>query len=369
MNTTKLKNILVCLLFCGFIVLFLIWGIILKDSEMSISERRKLAHMPEPSAENIASGEFMSDFETYSVDQFPIRDSFRELKAVTSFYILGQKDNNGVYLKNGQASRLEYPINDESVDYAVSRIQNLYNIYLKDKDVKTYLCVVPDKNLYIAKSGGYPSIDYELLRSRIVEQNSFASSIDIFDLLEADDYFATDIHWREERIADVAKRLAESMGVPFVGDFKEVTLDVPFWGVYSGQSALPLKPDEIKYLTNDAIESAHAFDYETNSEIPIYSMELANGKDPYEMYLCGSKSLITIENPKALSDKELVIFRDSFGSSIAPLLIESYKKITLVDIRYLQSGFVGNFVEFNHQDVLFLYSVPVLNNRDRKSVV
>ncbi len=362
MNTTKLKNILVCVLFCGFIALFLIWGIVLKDGEMSMSERRKLAQMPKPSLENVANGEFMSSFETYSVDQFPMRDSFRELKAITSFYVLGQKDNNGVYLKNGQASRLEYPINYESVDYAVSRIQNIYNTYLKDKDVKTYICVVPDKNFYIAKSGGYPSVDYEQFRSLILDPNDFAVGIDIFDLLEADDYFATDIHWREEKIVDVAKRLAESMDTPFVGDFEEVTLDVPFWGVYSGQSALPLKPDEIKYLTNEAIESAHAFDYETGYDIPVYSMELANGKDPYEMYLCGSKSLITIENPNALSDKELVIFRDSFGSSIAPLLIESYKKITLVDIRYLQSSFVGNFVEFDNQDVLFLYSVPVLNN-------
>jgi len=91
-------------------------------------------------------------------------------------------------------------------------------------------------------------------------------------------------------------------------------------------------------------------------------MELGEGRDPYEMYLCGSKSLITIENPNSLSDKELIIFRDSFGSTLAPLLIESYKKITLVDIRYLQSAFVGRFVEFDKQDVLFLYSVPVLNN-------
>ena len=145
-------------------------------------------------------------------------------------------------------------------------------------------------------------------------------------------------------------------------DFEEVTLDIPFWGVYAGQSALPLAADEIKYITNPAIEAATAFDYESNSEIPIYSMELAQGRDPYEMYLCGSKSLITIENPNALSDKELVIFRDSFGSTLAPLLIDSYKKITLVDIRYLQSAFVGGFVDFNNQDVLFLYSVPVLNN-------
>ena len=34
------------------------------------------------------------------------------------------------------------------------------------------------------------------------------------------------------------------------------------------------------------------------------------------------------------TDRELVIFRDSFASSLAPLLMEQYAKITLVDIRY-----------------------------------
>ena len=57
-----------------------------------------------------------------------------------------------------------------------------------------------------------------------------------------------------------------------------------------------------------------------------------------------------------------MIFRDSFGSSLAPLLIESYDKITLVDIRYIQSGMLGNFIDFDSQDVLFIYSSGLLNN-------
>ena len=80
------------------------------------------------------------------------------------------------------------------------------------------------------------------------------------------------------------------------------------------------------------------------------------------MFLSGSLSLITIENPNATTDKELVIFRDSFGSSIAPLLVEGYAKVTLVDIRYIASDLVGRFVDFENQDVLFLYSTLVLNN-------
>ena len=93
-------------------------------------------------------------------------------------------------------------------------------------------------------------------------------------------------------------------------------------------------------------------------------MEKATGKDPYEMYLSGSLSLITINNPKALNDKNLVIFRDSFGSSIAPLLATGYRHVTVVDIRYIQSTVLDRFVDFENSDVLFLYSTLVLNNSE-----
>ena len=94
----------------------------------------------------------------------------------------------------------------------------------------------------------------------------------------------------------------------------------------------------------------------------MYNMEKAYDKDPYEMFLSGSSPLVTIENLSADTEKELILFRDSFGSSIAPILSTAYSKVTVVDIRYLQSSFIGNFVEFDNQDVLFLYSTSLLNN-------
>ena len=77
-----------------------------------------------------------------------------------------------------------------------------------------------------------------------------------------------------------------------------------------------------------------------------------------------TSALISIENPNAKTDRELVMFRDSFGSSIAPLLAEDYAKITLVDIRYLPVERIGNYINFKDQDVLFLYSTSVLNHSE-----
>ena len=59
---------------------------------------------------------------------------------------------------------------------------------------------------------------------------------------------------------------------------------------------------------------------------------------------------------------ELLIFRDSFGSSITPLLIPYYSKITLIDNRYINSKNFVKYIEFTNQDILFLYSTMIVNN-------
>ena len=84
--------------------------------------------------------------------------------------------------------------------------------------------------------------------------------------------------------------------------------------------------------------------------------------DSYDIYLDGASSYIEIVNDRVLSDRELVIFRDSFSSSLAPLLIEYYSKITLIDIRYINSEIFLDKINFDNQDVLFLYSTLLVNN-------
>ena len=96
----------------------------------------------------------------------------------------------------------------------------------------------------------------------------------------------------------------------------------------------------------------------------MYDLTQMEENDPYEMYVGGPVSLVTIENPEAMTEEELVVFRDSFGSSIAPLLAQGYKKVTLVDIRYIQPGILGSYIDFTDKDVLFLYSTLVLNNSE-----
>ena len=130
------------------------------------------------------------------------------------------------------------------------------------------------KNLFLAKEGGYLSIDYNALAAGVQERMNYAEYIDIIPLLSADDYYYTDSHWKQENIVDVAEHLATSMGAQFSNDFAVNTLDNPFKGTYYGQAALPLiKPDTIKYLTNSAIENCtvKGVDESTGKYISILS--------------------------------------------------------------------------------------------------
>ena len=94
----------------------------------------------------------------------------------------------------------------------------------------------------------------------------------------------------------------------------------------------------------------------------IYNMEKAKGHDAYELFLSGTSALQVIENPAASGEKELLVFRDSFGSSLIPLLVDEYSKITVIDTRYVNSALLGNLVDFHGHDTLFLYSTLILNN-------
>ena len=43
-------------------------------------------------------------------------------------------------------------------------------------------------------------------------------------------------------------------------------------------------------------------------------------------------------------------------------MIEAYSKITLVDLRYMSSDLLGDYVDFTDAEVLFLMSDKIVNN-------
>lgn len=362
METKKNKIVIITMAVFLLVITAMCWfG---QKNEYSMMERRYLKQFPNLTWESVMSGRFMSEFESYSQDQFPGRDTFRGIKSATALFVFGQAANNDLYLADGHIGKLEYPYDEQSIEHAAEAFQSVYDRYLEGTNCKVYYSIIPDKGYFLAESNGYLSMDYEVLEKDFCDGMKGMTYIDIFDVMTLDDFYKTDTHWRQEEIADVAEVLATAMGKQLTAEYELCALENPFYGVYYGQLGLGGQGETLYYLNNTTLEQCYVYDYTEMQEIAIYDMDKAVGADPYEIYLSGPLSLITIENPKADTQDELIIFRDSFGSSIAPLFVEDYAKITLADIRYLHSGYLGKYIEFDDQDILFLYSTVVLNNSE-----
>lgn len=361
------------------------------EKTVSRSERRRLAEKPELTWKNLVDKSFMDDTEKYLLDHFPFRDGLRRIKAYFAYDVLQQKENNGIYVAHGHAAKLEYPLNEASVRRLAAKMAGLRQQYFPEQ--KVWYAIVPDKNYFLAERNGYPSIDYgqmtALLQQQLAGEGDFIY-IDIMPDLTIDDYYCTDTHWRQERILDVADHIVTAMGTGGIPGFSkerrtgftEHVID-EFYGVYYGQAALPMEPDTIVYLTDDVIDAASVWSLEENflkgenagkiirfddAEAvlrPVYQtgkLEDEMSLDKYDIFAGGASSLQVIGSPKASTDKRLIIFRDSYTSSLAPLLLGAYREITLIDLRYIDSARIGEYVDFADADILFLYNTSIVNH-------
>lgn len=385
-----------CIAICSF--LFSLSGIVViltvnPNETVSRSERRRLAEAPELTWESLTDKSFMDDTEKYLLDHFPFRDGLRRVKAYFAYDVLQQKENNEIYVADGHAAKLEYPLNEASVKRLAAKMTGLWQQYFPEQRV--WYAIVPDKNYFLAEQNGYPSLDYERmigLLSQELAKNTDFGYIDIISDLTIDDYYHTDTHWRQEQILDVAHHIADAMGVGGSLNFSKgydtgfaehVIKD--FYGVYYGQAALPMEPDTIVYLTDEVTDGAYVWSLEENMQSgknagkiilpdeaeavlkPVYQLEKLEDErslDKYDIFVGGASSLQIIESPNALTDKKLIIFRDSYTSSLAPLLLGAYGEITLIDLRYIDSARIGEYVDFADADILFLYNTSIVNHAE-----
>ena len=353
-------------IFCTAFCLILILGgtatLLRTPDEISLSERRSLNARPELSFESLDSGKFFTNTEKYLLDQFPGRDLFRRLKAKAQYGVFGKITNNNIVIADGQAAEINYPLKDKYVDIYLRRLNKIKDEYLTDLDLRFYSTLIPDKIYYMSDATGIPVIDYDGLRARISAEGP-GRYLDVFDTLTLGDYYSTDTHVKIASMVDMADRLLSEMGAGTVGKVRAGEELSPFYGVYYGRSALPLNPDTILPVYTDAIEQAVVKRYEGKivSEGILYDFEKINAPDPYDLFLGGACTVLTLDNPTNPNGRTLYLFSDSFGRSLAPLLLSGYSRIVFYDIRYVQAAQALKILPVEvGNDVLFAYSVQSL---------
>lgn len=245
----------------------------------------------------------------------------------------------------------------ESAARFAEKLKTLKTDLLTDGN-RAFYAIVPDKGFYLP---GETATDYQTLFAAADEglAGSGIEKIDLTGALSLEDYYFTDSHWRQERLDGVVDALGAALG--FSADLSafDPMERQGFIGAYGKYGAD--QPETLTWLVSEATVAAAADNYQYPDATAVYDLERLDSDVPYDVFLSGATPLVTVTSPLADTDRALVIFRDSYASSLAPLLLEHYRTITLVDIRYMASGLVPQYVEFTDQDVLFLYSTFVVD--------
>lgn len=353
----KIKDIVVTIIFLFTVISLFLINVIKKDTDISVAERRKLATMPELTTKSLFDGTYFKKFDSYVTDQFVERDAFRKIKIDIELSTKGEYNN--LYLYDDYIIEEIFPLNSNSINNLTNKINYIKDTYLNDNS-NIYYTIIPDKNYFV--NNGNLKLDYNKLQDMMKSNLTNLNYINIFDKLTLDNYYKTDTHWKEEDLFNVANTIANQMNFDITNNNNVVNTITTFKGSYAGRLSVTKDIDTIKTISNPSTLNSSVYNYETKKYTDIYDYTKINSLDKYDIYLSGAVPIIDITNNNTSSDKELIVFRDSYGSSLIPLLIEGYKKITVIDIRYISSKILNKYIDFNDQDVLFMYSILTINN-------
>jgi len=358
-----IRQFLVSFIFIGIIGIVFILNIVVKPPEILISERRRPASFPELSAKTILSGSFMSKFEGYAADRFIFRDGFRSIRAFTVLDVFMQTDKSGLYRSKNVGVGEFKRMNPESFRQSAEKIKKVAESP-QLAGMNVYYTFIPDKSTFAERYlPGFNSAAAEELFSDVLGGLNYIKLADT-GVLNANSFYKTDLHWNQTEIFNAAQLLCNEMGVNFdISGYNKGTAG-EFRGVYPGQLALPVKPDTLSYMISASLKATYLNEKTyVPEEGQVYDDERFGDVDPYDFFLRGPQTLITLENEAVTNGRELYLFRDSFGSSLSPLLASAYSKITIIDLRYINWAVIDQFVEFKPgADVLFIYSSQVFGN-------
>ncbi|MCL2754615.1 MAG: hypothetical protein FWD35_02710 [Oscillospiraceae bacterium] len=304
-----------------------------------------------------------------------ISKQLHTVRAFTTFYVFRNLDSGGLFYDSRYGiSRFEQRSEAQiagQISESGRRLGTMFELF--PDDAKVYLTVIPEKSHYTAHSrvAGNPHRAAELVQAQLPP---YVTTIDITPALTADDFYRTDLHWCQTRLSregGVIETLAAAMSFepPPITNISELG---GFFGVYYRQFALPLRPDVMQIRHAPNVRGFYLDERQSALEMrpiliegEVYSEQMLNSSDPYSVFLRGPQPILWLENTDNNTGRTLYLFRDSFASSIAPLLAlsASYDTVVLIDLRYIDGRILDSFVEFESgADVLLLYSTQLLGN-------
>lgn len=353
------------LLFFLLPVIVLVSSIILPDTGFSEKENRILASRPALKLDQIISGGYEKQFETYENDQFPLRDMWITLKATTD-RLMGKVEENGVYLgKNGY---LMEAFNAPSQTQYDATVNAMTSFAQKHPDLKQYALIAPNSvNILKSNLPAFAPADdqnpwIDKLKDSLTSAGvTFIDIRDTFTDHKAEDlYYHTDHHWTTLGAYYAYLQAAAVMGIDISSDsYDKAPVSQTFKGTLSAKSGFRSgETDELDvFLPNgdNTLSSVVNYVDEQKKSASFYDTSKLNTRDKYALFFGGNHAQIKISTPTE-SNNTLLVLKDSYANSFVPFLAQHYRKIIMIDPRYYYGDLEQLLQVENVKEVLYLYN-------------
>lgn len=337
-----------------------IWMLITVDVVFSDKENRNMAKFPEVSLKSISDGSFMSGFETYMADQFPLRNLCISIKTA-ALRATGKKKINDVYLAGDDyLIATEAVYDDERTDKLLEAV-NGFSGRMENVSVNFMLApnssyVYDDYLPYGVKSTQGGSISK--IKSGLDGSINFIDpSASLIEKREEGLYYRTDHHWRTKAAYYAFLDYAKTNNIsPVEYEFYDVT--GTFQGTQASNSGVYKTYDAVSIAVPKDSVGTYVVNYvnENITKTSLFDESRLKEKDKYQVFFGGNYAEVDISTT-ANTGRNLMIIKDSFANCFIPLLTPYYDKIIVIDPRYFYDD-IYLIAEINNiNEVLFLYNV------------
>jgi len=375
-----------CIIFGGFVV-----HVLTVDRPQSEMENRPLESANiSPSPQEILSGAWSKQVETYISDQFPARDTWMRN------YVYFQRAMGKTYLNDKYAvdddsgwiiSKPAEAKSDEELASFASDLQTLSE-GLAEENIPFTFYSLPAKATYSREpSPSYMPDDAGIANNARLHElvtDADVDNIRLYDEMKNDfsaerNFYKTDHHWTmrgaysgyEALMKTMSERLGETIEPIPYEEANTYCLPNKFAGSWN----------KILYMTVDNQDQiCYNEPASFSTQFTIYDGTIEDGVTaPYEAVYGRAKQMgpdkvvnyadaysrdfaeLTIVNNDYDSDKHIVVIKDSYFNAIQFHVASHFKKMTILDLRYLDKDLIP-YLQSMHPD----YVVLAYNDRNLK---
>lgn len=302
--------------------------LLLPRQPYSALEKRALASPPRLS---LQSGLLSQQTEGWLGDHYPLRSAWVGLDAWRRMLSGSMAADEIWRLKDG--ALVEKPLPDHWA--RLERNLALLGDFAARSGQPLQLLIVPAAGAISKEPGYYPYPDGQILRTLVAPAGVLLPAL--FEPMRAAEgplYYRTDPHWNAQGAYLAYQQVAAALDMqPLTPDAFVRRQSPGFLGTCYARSSLWSTPPDALDLWAPPVRLRLQFDGDEASYDSLFFEEHLLAPDQYPVFLDGNHGLTRIDNLDNPQGPRLLLIKDSFGNSLAPLLLPHFGHITVIDLR------------------------------------